>query len=155
MIKYALICDKAHEFESWFASSEAFDQQVKRGLVTCPFCDSAKVAKAIMAPRVMRTDNVSRHAVPVLDEPAASAKSVALLDDKAQALRSMMRELRQKIVESTDDVGKDFADEARKMHQGETPQRSIRGETTLDEARALLEDGIDILPIPGVADERH
>ncbi len=153
MIKYSLICDKAHEFESWFASSEAFDKQVKRGLVTCPQCNSAKVAKAIMAPRVTRTDNVTRK--DAAQVPQENAKPVALLDEKSRALRETMRELRQKIIENTDDVGKAFADEARKMHEGETPRRSIRGETSFDEARALIEDGIDILPMPGLADERN
>ncbi|RFB81309.1 DUF1178 family protein [Methylovirgula sp. 4M-Z18] len=153
MIKYSLICDKAHEFESWFASSEAFDKQVKRGLVTCPQCNSAKVAKAIMAPRIARTDNVTRQATP--EAPQEGAKPVALLDEKSVAMRAAMRELRQKIIENTDDVGKSFADEARKMHEGELPQRSIRGETTFDEARALIEDGIDVLPLPGLADERN
>ncbi len=158
MIKYALICDADHEFESWFPDSASYDKQAKRGLVTCPFCDSVKVSKAIMSPNVARKDK-DRLAVAASDEtpaqPAAPAQNIALLDEQQQQLRGMIRELHEKIVASTDDVGENFPEEARKMHDGETPARSIRGKASFEEARELLEDGIPVLPIPDLPEERN
>ena len=160
MIKYALICEADHEFESWFPDSAAYDKQVKRGLVTCPVCDSAKISKAIMAPNVARkdkdrvviaADNDDTPSVPAAPAP----QNIALLDEQQQQLRGMIRELHEKIVANTDDVGENFPEEARKMHDGETPARSIRGKASFEEARELLEDGIPVLPIPDLPEERN
>jgi hypothetical protein len=148
MIRYALVCDVAHEFDSWFASADAYDQQIKRGLVACPVCDTTRVAKAIMSPNVARRD---REAAP---EPAAP-QQVALLDPQAQALRDLIREVRAKILESTTDVGAAFPEEARKIHDGEAEARPIRGEASWEEARALVEDGVEIMPIPQLPEERN
>ncbi|MDE2362540.1 MAG: DUF1178 family protein [Hyphomicrobiales bacterium] len=150
MIRYALVCDAAHEFESWFPGAQAYEQQVKRGLVTCPVCNSARVSKAIMAPNVARKDRDAPEA-----KSPAPAQEVALLDEKMQALRVMMREMRAKIMEETTDVGAAFPDEARKIHEGEAEARPIRGEASWDEARALLEDGIEVMPIPPAPEERN
>ena len=160
MIKYALICDADHEFESWFPDSASYDKQAKRGLVTCPFCDSVKVSKAIMAPNVARKDKDRLAAADNDDSPSpaapvAPAQNIALLDEQQQQLRGMIRELHEKIVASTDDVGENFPEEARKMHEGETPARSIRGKASFEEARELLEDGIPVLPIPDLPEERN
>lgn len=152
MIKYALVCDAAHEFESWFASSSSYDTQVKRGYVNCPYCQSTKISKAIMAPNVARTD---RPEAETPAAPVAQPQQMALLDERQQALRDMIRELHEKIVASSDDVGAAFPEEARKMHDGETPTRSIRGKASFEEARALLEDGIPVLPIPDLPEERN
>jgi hypothetical protein len=161
MIRYSLICDNAHEFDSWFASSTAFDEQSGRGLVVCPFCDSEYVTKAIMSPRIARTDR-PLPALPVpgatpadAPKPAEEKRPVALIDEKHAALRSMMRELHAKIIETTVDVGSRFPDEARRIHDSETPEQPIRGQATAEEARALLEEGIGILPIPTLPDERN
>ena len=160
MIKYALICEADHEFESWFPDSDSYDKQVKRGLVTCPVCDSAKISKAIMAPNVARkdkdrvviaADNDDTPSVPAAPAP----QNIALLDEQQQQLRGMIRELHEKIVANTDDVGENFPEEARKMHEGETPARSIRGKASFEEARELLEDGIPVLPIPDLPEERN
>ena len=148
MIKYALACEQAHEFESWFPSSEAFETQRKRGFVTCPFCNSAKVEKQIMAPSVARTDKA-------LTAPAPEAQPVAILSEKERELRAALRALREHVMKNAEDVGKDFVEEARKMHYGETEERSIYGEADLAEARALLEEGIDVLPLPVVPDDRN
>lgn len=147
MIKYALACEQAHEFESWFPSSEAFETQRRRGFVTCPFCDSSKVDKQIMAPSVARTDKA----------PGAKPEGqpVAVLTDKEREIRAALRALREHVIRNSEDVGKDFVEEARKMHYGEAEERSIYGEADLDEARALLEEGIDVLPIPHVPDDRN
>lgn len=147
MIKYALACEQAHEFESWFPSSEAFETQRQRGFVTCPFCDSSKVDKQIMAPSVARTDKA----------PGAKpeVQPMAVLSDKEREIRAALRALREHVIRNSEDVGKDFVEEARKMHYGEAEERSIYGEADLDEARALLEEGIDVLPIPHVPDDRN
>jgi hypothetical protein len=159
MIKYALVCDASHEFESWFASSSSYDLQVKRGYVTCPYCQSPKVNKAIMSPNIGRKDK----ALAPTDQPAndtgaapvAQPQTMALLDERQQALREMIKELHEKIIASSDDVGTAFSEEARKMHDGETPTRSIRGKASFEEARALLEDGIPVMPIPDLPEERN
>jgi hypothetical protein len=148
MIKYALACEQAHEFESWFPSSEAFEAQRKRGFVTCPYCNSAKVEKQIMAPSVARTDKVPPAQVP-------EAQPVAVLTDRERELRAALRALREHVMKNAEDVGKGFVEEARKMHFGETEERSIYGEADLAEARALLEEGIDVLPLPVVPDDRN
>jgi hypothetical protein len=147
MIKYALACEQAHEFESWFPSSEAFEAQRKRGFVTCPFCDSPKVDKQIMAPSVARTDKA----------PAVQpeAQPMAVLSEKEREIRDALRALREHVLKNSENVGKDFVEEARKMHYGEAEERSIHGEADLEEARALLEEGIDVLPIPVVPDDRN
>jgi hypothetical protein len=148
MIKYALACEQAHEFESWFPSSEAFEAQRKRGFVTCPFCDSARVEKQIMAPSVARTDKA-------LTAPAPETQPVAILSEKERELRAALRALREHVMKNAEDVGKGFVEEARKMHHGETEERSIYGEADLAEARALLDEGIDVLPLPVVPDDRN
>lgn len=162
MIKYTLVCDNAHEFESWFAGSESYEEQARRGFVECPFCQSTKVSKAIMAPNVARKDRETAKAEAPAEAPAAKTaapapapQSVALLDEKQQHLRAMIRELHEKIVASSDDVGASFPEEARKMHEGEAPVRSIRGQASFEEARSLIEDGIPVLPIPDLPEERN
>jgi hypothetical protein len=148
MIKYALACEQAHEFESWFPSSDAFETQRKRGFVTCPFCNSAKVEKQIMAPSVARTDKAPKG-------PAPEQQPMAVLSDRERELRAALKALREHVMKNAEDVGKGFVEEARKMHYGETEERSIYGEADLAEARALLEEGIDVLPLPVVPDDRN
>jgi hypothetical protein len=148
MIKYALACEQAHEFESWFPSSEAFETQRKRGFVTCPYCNSARVEKQIMAPSVARKDKAP-------EAPAAVPQPVAVLSDREQEMRAALRALREHVMKNAENVGKGFVEEARKMHYGETEERSIYGEADLAEARALLEEGVDVLPLPVVPDDRN
>jgi len=154
MIRYALVCDEAHEFESWFASAGAYDEQARRGFVTCPYCNSPRVTKAIMAPSVARRD---RGTTPSADTMTAAqpTQEVVLVDDKMAEVRAMVRALREKIMEATTDVGAAFPEEARKIHDGETEARPIRGQASWDEARALIEDGVEIMPIPPSPDERN
>ncbi|MDB5641652.1 MAG: hypothetical protein JWN07_969 [Hyphomicrobiales bacterium] len=158
MIKYSLVCDASHEFESWFPGSESYEEQVRRGFVECPFCQSTRVTKAIMSPNVARKDRAAAPAdapAPALPAVAPPPQQVALLDEKQQHLRAMMRELHEKIVASSDDVGESFPEEARKMHDGETPTRSIRGKASFEEARSLLDEGIPVMPIPDLPEERN
>ena len=151
MIRYALICDNAHEFESWFASSAGFEDQVRRGFVTCPICNSAKVERAVMAPNVARTDLGSKAPEPAAEAsaPAAAAPApVALMSEKEKAFREMVTALHRHVSENAEHVGKRFADEALKIHHGEAEERAIYGEATPDDARMLHEEGVEFLPLP-------
>jgi hypothetical protein len=151
MIKYTLVCEQRHEFESWFASSAAYDKQEKRGLITCPTCHSSKVEKAIMAPRLTGTRKRARKA----EMPAAAAAPVAMLSPQEQELRSKLKELRDHITKNADNVGKKFPEEARKMHYGEIEHRSIYGEATLESAKEMIDEGIELHPLPVLPDEQN
>jgi hypothetical protein len=153
MIRYALSCDHQHEFDGWFRDSAAFDEQAAGGLVTCPSCNSSSVEKRIMAPGVARSDRDSACAPTAPATPDATP--MALIDDKARELRAMIAALREHVTKTADYVGPRFAEEARRIHDGEVETRSIYGEATADEARALAEDGIPALPLPIIPDERN
>jgi hypothetical protein len=160
MIKYTLICDRKHEFESWFADSAAFDKQAKRKLVACPVCDSVKVEKAIMAPRVAAKKGrvPIEMPAPAADAPATAAPAsapVAMISPIEQEFRAKLKELREQLVKNSDNVGEKFPEEARKMHYGETEHRSIYGVASPDEAKDLLEEGIECHPLPVLPDERN
>ncbi len=156
MIKYALACDRGHIFESWFADSVAYDKQAKRGLVTCPVCNSAKVEKAIMAPRLAGTRKRARtQEAPVAPGAVQEKSNVAVMSPMEMELRSKLKELREHIVKNADNVGEKFPEEARKMHYGESEHRSIYGVASLDDAKELAEEGIDVLPVPVLPDERN
>jgi hypothetical protein len=146
MIKYALSCEKAHSFESWFPNSDSYDVQARRGLIACPDCGSTHVSKAIMAPAIVG-DQKRR------PRQEAGAAPVALLDERQQRLREMARQLRQEIIANSDDVGAKFPEEARAIHEGDAPARSIRGQATPEEARALIEDGVGVVPLPFLPEE--
>jgi hypothetical protein len=150
MIKYALACEQGHEFESWFPSGDAYDAQAKRGFVSCPICNSTKVEKAVMAPRVARAA-----AAQPQPAPAPDPQPVAMLSEKEREIRALLRAVREHVVQNAENVGKGFAEEARKMHYGEIDHRSIYGEATPVEARELLEEGIEVHPMPVVPDDRN
>jgi hypothetical protein len=149
MIKYTLACESGHSFESWFSDSRAYEIQAKRGLIACPFCASVRVTKAIMAPAVL---GANKDRPPAAPEPRP-AGPIALLDERQQRLREVARHVRREIIANTDDVGAKFPEEARAIHDGDAPARSIRGQATPDEARALIEDGVGVLPLPFLPDE--
>jgi hypothetical protein len=160
MIRYALACLQGHAFESWFQNSAAYDKQVKIGLVTCPVCGSAKVEKAIMAPRVSgakRRDDTPAAAAAEAGSPAPSSDltPVAMVSPQEHEFRKKLKELREHLVRNADYVGQKFADEARKMHYGETEHRSIYGEASSDQAKELHEEGIEFHPLPVLPDERN
>ncbi|SEN67417.1 DUF1178 family protein [Palleronia pelagia] len=133
MIRFSLSCADGHDFESWFASNVAFDRLAQSGRVTCPDCGSAHVKKALMAPRVRSGG------APV----AADAPPPKATDDTHPLAR-----LRRKIESEAKDVGRDFARQARAMHEGAAPHQPIYGQAELKEARALVEDGVPIAPLP-------
>lgn len=138
MIRYALACEAAHEFEGWFGSSEAFDDQLARGLVACPVCDSKAVAKQIMAPNLAGT----KKNTPDLTAPMRSMVMEA------------MGQVRRHVEENFDYVGDAFAGEARAIHEGRSENRGIYGEATPAEVKALTEDGVRIAPLPPAAPKK-
>ncbi|WP_226624497.1 DUF1178 family protein [Alloyangia pacifica] len=139
MIQYSLKCAEDHRFDSWFQSASAFDKLHAAGMVACAVCGSPKVEKVLMAPRVnsggSRTEPAPKPEKPDLSKPASEAE---------QALRA----LRDHVEKTSDYVGRDFAREARAMHSGESPHRPIWGETRGDEAKALIEEGVPVAPLP-------
>ena len=151
MIRYSLVCEAGHGFESWFPSSDSYDEQAARGLVTCPVCDSAQVSKALMVPRVASTDR-ERSSVPV---PEQSDQPQTLIAEPERQVRAMLRALREHVVAHSEHVGARFPEEARKIHYGEAEGRSIYGEASPAEARALIEEGIEVAAIPVLPDDRN
>jgi hypothetical protein len=160
MIRYSLACERGHEFESWFANSAAYDKQAKRGLVACPMCGSTKVDKAIMAPRLARSDkpiDVPETPSPAPPPPpAAEAPSpVAMISPQERELRTKLKELRDHLTKNSENVGRKFPEQARKMHYGEIEHKSIFGEASPQEAKDLHEEGIEFHPLPILPDERN
>ncbi|MBU2962668.1 DUF1178 family protein [Citreicella sp. C3M06] len=131
MIHYNLKCAQDHRFDSWFQSASAFDKLHAAGLVTCSVCGSAEVNKDLMAPRV-----------------SAGAERDAPLSAPASPAEQALREVQAEFEKTSDYVGRDFAREARAMHEGDSPKRAIWGETRGDEARKLIEDGVPVAPLP-------
>ncbi len=131
MIVYSLSCTKGHEFEGWFKDSVSFDDQSKAGKLVCPNCGTRKVSKAIMAPAVSGSKKKS--------EPSVS---------DLRQMRQFMTGLRKHIEKNADYVGTEFPEEARKIHYGETEHRHIYGEATIEEAKELIEEGVDVAPLP-------
>jgi hypothetical protein len=141
VIHYTLVCESEHKFDGWFRNAEAFDEQNGRGIVTCPVCSSSSVAKALMAPSVSR---------------ASSDKVAVSVGHPQQArLRELLKALRDKVTAEADYVGDRFADEARKIHFGEVDPHGIYGEASREDVASLLEDGIDVMPLPQLPDERN
>lgn len=133
-----LQCRHAHGFEGWFASEDAFQDQLARGLVECPMCGDVQVTKMPSAPRL----NLGA------SEPApAKGKQEVVAAPNAQ-LQAAWLQLVQQVMANTEDVGEKFAEEARKIHYGETEERGIRGQASPEETRELLEEGINVLPLP-------
>ena len=156
MIRYSLRCERAHPFESWFQSSSAYESQVKRKLVTCPACGSDKIEKAIMAPQIA---SKKRHNEIAVQPPAAPEATVPgstpLMMAQERELRAKLKELRDHVVKNADYVGGKFPEEARKMHYGEIEHRSIYGEASAADAAELIEEGIELHPLPVLPDERN
>lgn len=142
MIHLSLVCPDDHEFEGWFSSSADFETQRKRGLIACPSCGTTKVGKALMAPSVSTGK-------------AKEAMAVATMDGQRKEILSKMRELRDAITANADNVGKEFPEEARKIHYGEVEQRAVYGEATREDVESLLEEGVGIAPLPVLPDNAN
>ncbi|MDW4548288.1 DUF1178 family protein [Defluviimonas sp. D31] len=134
MIRYALSCADDHSFESWFQSAEAFDRLLVAGMISCTVCGSTSVTKTLMAPAVRPARKAAAGEAP-LSKPASKAE---------EALAAMRRQIEQ----NSDYVGLNFAAEARAMHEGEAPERSIYGEARVEDAKRLIKDGIPVAPLP-------
>lgn len=144
MIRYTLKCDQDHVFESWFASAGAFEKLRAAGMVNCTFCGSPRVEKALMAPAV----RPARKAGTPPQTPGPAAPEAPHLSAPQSALEEAIAAMRRAVEANSDYVGEDFAREARAMHAGEAPERAIHGETNPEEARALIEEGVPITPLP-------
>lgn len=139
MIQYSLHCSQGHQYDAWFKSAAAFDEQRARGIVTCAVCGEGGVEKAPMAPTVARTDT--------------QKMSLSSAHPDALKFRELLRAYRQKVTTEADYVGDKFAEEARKIHFEEVEARGIYGEATRDEVAALLDDGVEFMPLPDIADD--
>ena len=141
MIRFTLGCDHGHEFDGWFRSNDDFEKQRKRGLIDCPECGSHKIEKTLMSPAV----STSR-----------KKEKVALaMNAEQRRVVAEIKALTEKLRENADYVGGKFAEEARKIHFGETEPRGIYGEASPDEARSLADDGVPFMPLPVFPDERN
>ncbi|MCB1476910.1 MAG: DUF1178 family protein [Rhodobiaceae bacterium] len=147
MIRYQLSCSNTHAFEGWFASADAFDKQKAAGLLECPECGTTEVEKALMAPSVSTSRSKERRqSVATVSQPA---------DPRRQELLDTMRKLKSVVTENADYVGDRFAEEARKIHFGERDARGIYGEATGEEVKSLLDDGVEILPLPDLPEDKN
>jgi hypothetical protein len=155
MIRYNLRCERDHVFESWFQSSQAYELQEKRKLVTCPVCGSAKVERAIMAPRIASKKNKETAAPQPAASTEASAPTSTLMMAHERELRAKIKELRDHIVKNADNVGERFPNEARKMHYGDIEHRPIYGEASPEEARSLIDEGVEVSPLPVLPEDRN
>lgn len=153
MIHYQLQCDRGHGFDGWFKDSASFDHQAGEGLISCPTCNSLAVSRALMAPALGRA---ARHGdepptkptlplTPPAEQPSQGAISAPAMPDQ---LRALLQRMRAEVEKNCDDVGGDFAEEARRIHYGEAEARGIFGETTPSEAEALTEEGIEFGVLP-------
>ncbi len=134
MIRYSLTCDGGHGFDGWFRSSGDYDGQAGNGLLTCPVCGSREVSKALMSPAVATQAEAEQE----------------LLGDREARMREMLVKVREELTKDAEDVGPRFAEVARKMHDGEMEKASVYGVATGEETRELIEDGIEVHPLPPV-----
>ena len=148
MIRYSLQCHNNHTFEAWFSNSGDFDKQVKRNLVSCPQCNSTRIAKALMAPNIAPSRSKSKEVAVANPEATAEAQ-------KRRELLALLRRLRTEVEKNAEYVGPRFAEEARKMHYDEVEKRGIYGEATLEEARELHEEGIEFYPLPRLPEDHN
>ena len=160
MIRYSLVCNKQHDFEIWFKNSADYDKQSKRGLVTCPACGTAKVEKALMAPSLGRGTRKGASAsepgiAAPTETPVKNKTPVAMVSPQEKEFRAKLKELRDHLTKNADNVGGKFPEEARKMHYGEIEHRSIYGEASPQEAKELLDEGVELHPLPVLPDERN
>lgn len=142
MIKYSLTCDSAHPFEGWFSESADFDRQLQSGFLTCPVCGSGAISKSLMAPSVSTARAKEKRQAVAIDVVKAEAMA---------KLKATVAEIKA----SSEDVGERFPEEARKIHYGEADARGIIGQASLTDVRDLLDEGIEIAPIPVTPDDAN
>jgi len=177
VIRYTLVCERAHSFEGWFRNSRDFEAQCSRELVVCPQCGATDVRKALMAPAVSTARKKEGRAPEARPEPAdpvptppsapsgqvaataqqGPVQATALLPDdiRQKEVLEALRLVRTHVLQNSENVGTEFASEARKIHYGETEQRSICGQTSLQDAQELLEEGIPVLALPDLPEDKN
>jgi len=149
MINYTLKCANDHRFDCWFQSAAAFDKLKAAGMVACAVCGDTNVQKAMMAPRVRPARSAAAKPQETTPAPAPEAAGApGPLSQPASPAEQALKELRHHVEANSDYVGKDFASEARAMHDGDAPERPIYGEAKVEEAKALIEDGVPVAPLP-------
>jgi hypothetical protein len=153
VIRYSLACAAGHSFESWFADSASSERQLAGGLVACPECGSNEVRKAIMAPAIGRAR--SREEGQASAAPSPERQPVALLSERERELRRLLKEVRDHVKKNADYVGEKFPELARQMHNEEIERRSIYGEAKPQEVRELLDEGVEVQPLPILPDEKN
>lgn len=157
MIRYALGCERGHGFESWFRDAAACDEQLAAGIVECPQCGSGRVEKQLMAPSVRTSRDGGRDGDRDRGRDRDGGRQVLAAgeDQRAKVLREAVRKLRRYVEQHAENVGERFPEEARRIHYQEAEPRGIYGEATLEEARALIEEGIEAHPLPLLPDEAN
>jgi len=153
MIVFDLKCELNHIFEGWFTSSHDFEDQCKSGAVECPVCGSTNLTKAVMAPNIGRKSNQGATPEAAIFTTGGDEEQVGytnLPDHLQQELEGVLEKVRKHVEENCEYVGADFPEEVRKMHYGEAPERGIYGEASHEESLELLEEGIDVIPVPGI-----
>lgn len=152
MIVFDLHCGEGHRFEAWFRSSSDFEDQAARGLVNCPNCGTDQVGKAPMAPAVGAKGNSSRALTAQVDQPVAESDdrpvSNTPMPAEVQAALKALHRAQAKALKSSKWVGKDFAKQSREMHYGERDEAPIHGQASLEEAKALVDEGVPVAPLP-------
>ncbi|MGW9231461.1 DUF1178 family protein [Pseudorhizobium sp. NPDC055634] len=142
MIRYSLVCDNAHDFEGWFSGSADFDRQVEAGLLTCPVCNSAAISKSLMAPSVSTARKKEE-------------KQAVAMDIAQKQVMAKIREAVAAIKANAEDVGEKFPEEARKIHYGEADARGIIGQASFADVRELIEEGIEVAPLPALPEDAN
>lgn len=151
MIQYSLKCENAHRFDSWFQSAAAFDKLQAVGHVTCAFCGSDKVEKAIMAPRVQsarKAASAPTETDPNQNRADTRPPAAGALHQSGSEVETALRALKRQVEANSEYVGDKFAAEARAMHDGHSPERAIYGEAKLEDAKKLIDDGVPVTPLP-------
>lgn len=147
MIKFSLICGQGHEFDGWFRDGAAFDEQVAAGDLPCPVCGTVDVSKALMAPGIPAKSNRKSDAAPAMYAGGGDAKTAELV--------RQLRDLREQVEKSSEYVGDKFPEEARRIHYEEAEKRGIHGEASFDDAKELIEEGIDVCPLPKLPEDHN
>ncbi|MEM9012625.1 MAG: DUF1178 family protein [Pseudomonadota bacterium] len=148
MIRYALVCECGHAFESWFRDSEAYNTLRAAGQITCAACGGTRIEKQVMAPRIGRGAQEKADKTPAPEKAPPSPPAPPVTLPETSPVAAAMQSMRTWVEKNTENVGKNFATEARRIHDGEAEARAIRGEARREEAEALLEDGIAVAPLP-------
>jgi hypothetical protein len=146
MIRYDLICGNGHEFDGWFSNSAGYEEQRNAKAVLCPQCGTAEIDKQLMSPNISKRSS---------DKQETRQSLFSGTDPQAKALKERLRELRKHVETHADYVGDRFADEARRIHYKEAQERGIYGEATAEDARSLIDEGIEVHPLPTLPEDRN